>query len=84
MKQDSSRKAQVARSMLQDTRGKMQDTRESLAFVQAFLAETQTIARPDAEDEAQVMQMMERAAESRAELSSDTLRRLIARVECLA
>jgi hypothetical protein len=84
MKQDPGRQPQIARSILQETRDKMQDTRESLAFVQAFIAETRAIARPDAEDEAQVTQMMERAAEPRAKLASDTLRRLIARVECLA
>lgn len=74
---------QVARSMAQETWDKMQDTRASLAFVQAFIAETQPVARDDAEDAAQVAQIVERAAEPRAELSAAMLRRLITRVECL-
>ena len=74
---------QDARSMVQEARGKMQDTRESLAFIQAFIAETQPVAHDDAEDETRLMQMVEWAAEPRADPSSDVVRRLITRVECL-
>ena len=75
---------QVARSMAQETWDKMQETRASLAFVEAFIAETQPVARDDAENTVQAAQIVERAAEPRVELSTDMLRRLIARVECLA
>jgi hypothetical protein len=74
---------QDARSMVQEARGKMQDTRESLAFIQAFIAETQPITQEDAEDEARLMQMVEWAAEPRVDLSSDVVRQLITRVKCL-
>ena len=76
MKQDT-------RSLVQEARGKMQDMRESLAFIQAFIAETQPVTQDDAEDEAQLTQMIEWAAEPQADLSPDVVRRLIARVECL-
>ena len=77
MKQDT-------RSITQDARCKLQETSESLAFIRAFIAETQAVSHDDAQDEAQVAQMVERAAEPRAALSTDMLRRLIARVECIA
>jgi hypothetical protein len=84
MKQGASRTAQGARSTLQDARSELQDVGESLAFVQAFIAETQSVACDDAEDAAQVTQILEWAAEPPAELSADVLRRLITRVESLA
>jgi len=77
MKQDT-------RSMTQDARLKLQETSESLAFIRAFIAETQSLDHDDAADEAQVVQMVERAAEPQATLSADVIRRLIARVECIA
>jgi hypothetical protein len=80
MKQDT----QSARDLVQDAGRKMQDTRESLAFIRAFMSETQPIAREDAQDETRVTQMLERAIEPRAELSEDVIRRLITWVECLA
>jgi len=82
--QGATHKTQVARSMMQDARSKLQDASESLAFVQAFIAETQPVACDDAEDAAQVTQILEWATEPQAELSVDTLRRLITRVEGLA
>jgi len=84
MKQGTSRKARVPSRKTQGARSMLQDTRESLVFARAFLSETQAVARPEAEDAAQVTQILEWAAESRAELSSDTLRRLITRMEDLA
>lgn len=74
---------QGARSMVQEARGKLQDTRESLAFIQAFIAETQPITQEDAEDEARLMQIVEWAGEPRVDLSSDVVRQLITRVKCL-
>jgi len=62
----------------------VQETRESLAFLQAFMEETQPISRDDAQDQANLAQIMERAAEPGADLSTDMLRRVITRVECLA
>lgn len=82
-RQGASRKARVARRKTQGARSMLQDTRESLVYARAFLSETQVVARPEAEDAAQVTQILEWAAEPRAELSSDALRRLIARVEGL-
>jgi hypothetical protein len=77
---------QVARSMAQETWDKMQDTRESLAFVQAFLAETQPVLNDKAQDQTSPAQIMERAADPGADLSTDVLRRVITRVReaCLA
>ncbi len=74
---------QVARSMAQETWDKMQETRASLAFVQAFIAETQPVLNDEAQDQTSLAQIMERASDPGADLSTDVLRRVIARVECL-
>jgi hypothetical protein len=70
--------------MTQDARSKMHDAHAARAFVQAFMAETQPIAHPDAVDEAVLIQMAAHAAEPSAAPSADVVRRLITRVECLA
>jgi hypothetical protein len=75
---------QDARSMRQEATGKLQETRESLAFLQAFMEETQPLSRDDAQDQASLAQILQRAAEPGADLSTDVLRRVITRVECLA
>jgi hypothetical protein len=69
--------------MRQDAQGKMHETREALAFVQAFMAETQPMAHDDDQDQLRVTRLIERATEPRAALSAETVRRLITRVECL-
>jgi len=67
--------------MAQDARGKLQEARESLAFLQGFLSETQPVA---ATRDAQMAETLEQAAEPHANLSAKVIRRVIARVECIA
>lgn len=74
----------IARSMTQDTGRKMQAAIESLAFIQAFIAEIQPVAHDDTADELYIDQLFEHAAAADGMPSPDTLRRLITRVECLA
>lgn len=79
MKQDT-------RSMAQDAKGKMQKARESLTFLQTFLSETQPAICGDGETmrDAQTDKVLSQVAEPRADLSADMIRRVIARVECIA
>lgn len=84
MKQDARSRRQPGGARRRGAR----DAREgpSAAFVQAFVGEKQLAASldEDAEDEAWVAQMMEWITAPRANPSSDVVRRVIARVECLA
>lgn len=82
--QGTGRTAQGTRSMTQEARGKRQEARDSLAFIQAFITETQPALNNETQDQASLAQIMERASEPGADLSTDVLRRVITRVECLA
>jgi hypothetical protein len=77
---------QDARGLKQEAKSKMQETRESLAFLQAFIAETQPVLNDVAQDQASLAQIMERASDPGADLSKDVLQRIITRVReaCLA